>query len=174
MRRGRMALGATAGAVGEILNEDGLGIREKASIIMERYVGVGLDGNINVDALSKNAMGVVTATADDWVKRKTRHYQLIGNKHILPAAGEAIPYLLAWDAAGIEGSARVKAQAAHDCIVESMQGYIPSTGEYPGISSPKLRAYLLGSHGGRIGSHIISKFFPGVQGTVRDLFGWSA
>jgi hypothetical protein len=140
---------------------------------MERYVGVGLDGNLNVTALANNAMGVGTAVVDDWVKRKTRHYQLIGNKHMLPAAGEAIPLLLAWDAAGIEGDARAKAQAAHDCLVESYQGYVPSTGAYPGISSPRLRAYLLGSHGGRTASHVISKAFPTVQSATRDILGWS-
>ena len=174
MRRIRMGADATAGAVGIALADDGDSLRGKASRAMERYIGVGLDGQINTDALINNASGIVTASIDDWVKRKTHHYQLIGQQHILPTAGEAVPYLFAWDAAGIPGTAREKAIAAHDCFVESTDGYVPSTGEYKGINSDKLRAYLLGSHGGRIGSRIVTRFFPDVQSSIRDLFGWSA
>jgi hypothetical protein len=174
MRRARLGADALGGALGVALDGSGDVLRAKASRIMQRYVGVGLDGSLNLDAALNNGLGLGTAVADDWVKRKTNHYQLIGSRHALPTLGESVPYLLSWDALGIEGTAREKAAAAYDCFVESTSGYVPSSGDYPGITSPKLQAYLIGSHGGRVASKVISKFFPGMQKAVRDLSGWSA
>ena len=80
----------------------------------------------------------------------------------------------------IEAMGSAPAHADRHCEVDyvirayASDGYVPSTGEYRGIASDRLKAYLLASHLGRLGSQGFSKVFPGVQGTLRDLFGWSA
>jgi hypothetical protein len=174
MRRARLTAGALAGALGPALNRgDDATWRATASRVAQRYVGVGLDGAVDSTMLVNNVAGMATMVVDDKIKRVRRHYQMIGQGHALPAAGEGIPYLFAWDAAGVDGGAGEKAAAAYDCLIESQNGYVPSTGEYLGIQSDKLRASLLGSHGGREMSKLLSKFVPGVQGALRDALGFN-
>ena len=175
MRRARLTADAMGAGVGVFLRpNDPKTLREKASEAMSRYVGVGFDGDIQVDRVFNNALGLGTAFVDDLIKRKTRHYQSIGQHHILPTLGEGAPYLFAWDAVSAEGkTARERLSDAYDCFVETTDGYVPSTGQYLGLDSDKLKAYLAGSHGGRIASRALGRWAPDVQQAIRDFTGWS-
>lgn len=175
MRRARLTGDAMGAGIGVFLRPgDAKTLREKASEAMSRYVGIGFDGDIQVDRVFNNALGLGTAFVDDLIKRKTRHYQSIGQHHILPTLGEAAPYLFAWDAVSAQGrTARERLSDAYDCFVETTDGYVPSSGAYLGLDSDKLKAYLAGSHGGRIASRALGKWAPGVQQAIRDFTGWS-
>ena len=176
MRRIRLSADGLAGGLGIALKKDTppITLREKASQAMQRYTAIGFDGAVNLDAAVNNWLGLGTAYFDDWIKRKTRHYQYIGQKHILPTLGEGAPYLFAWDAISDPTlDAREKMQAAYDCFVETTDGYVPSTGQYKGLDSDKFKAYFFGSHLGRWGSKTLNRFLPGIASTIRDLTGWS-
>lgn len=176
LRKARMVIDVTAPAVGVAIDpaRAGTPLRQRASDAIQRYLAVGLDGSIDSSAAFNSYLGIGTAAADDWLKRRWRHYQYVGQQHILPTAGELVPYLFTWDAVSDPAlTARQKLQAGHDCFVETTAAYIPSSGKYVGLSSDRFKAYEAASHLGRIVSKAINRYAPSVGKSVRELTGWS-
>lgn len=167
------SIAATAGAVGIFLREAGgtTSYRERASMAIQRYVGVGLDGSVDAGVALNNWMGIAHRWVDQRIKTRLSYFRMVAARKALPIAAETMPILFAMDAGRGITDATDKLQAYHTCYNQTLDGYNPDTGVYDGLAEPKNLAYELASYASLFGSKVVSEVAPDINYSISKFTG---
>ena len=152
----------TAPGVGVLLREAGgtSSYRARASMVQQRYVGVGLDGSLDLGQPINTWLGVGQRYLHQKFLSRAGYYRAVAGHALLPMMSESIPILFALDAGRGITDPTEKIAAWHRCYNQTLDGYDPDTGVWDGPSEPKNAAYVVSSVVSLLGSKAVSEIAP--------------